>query len=109
MRPIRSALPPREWDVLDLPTSGASTPEISNELVVSLDTVHSHVEHILRKLGVHSREESVARERTSFAATSFSQRGSDAPQASRLAGQTKGPEMTRNGEKNPLARPECRS
>jgi DNA-binding NarL/FixJ family response regulator len=61
MRPVRSALTPREWEVLDLMTTGASTQEISNELVVSLETVQSHIKHILRKLGVHSRAEAIAR------------------------------------------------
>jgi DNA-binding CsgD family transcriptional regulator len=55
MRPVRSALTPREWEVLDLMTTGASTWQISDELVVSLDTVQSQVKDILRKLGVHSR------------------------------------------------------
>jgi two-component system, NarL family, response regulator LiaR len=61
MRPVRSALTPREWEVLDLLTTGASTQAISNELVVSLETVQSHIKHILRKLGVHSRAEAVTR------------------------------------------------
>jgi two-component system, NarL family, response regulator LiaR len=61
MRPVRSALTPREWEVLDLMALGASTQEISTELVVSLETVQSHIKHILRKLGVHSRAEAVAR------------------------------------------------
>ena len=61
MRPIRSALTPREWEVLDLMTIGSSTQEISKELVVSLETVQSHIKHILRKLGVHSRAEAIAR------------------------------------------------
>jgi two-component system, NarL family, response regulator LiaR len=61
MRPVRSALTPREWEVLDLMTIGASTQEISNELVISLETVQSHIKHILRKLGVHSRAEAIAR------------------------------------------------
>jgi DNA-binding NarL/FixJ family response regulator len=61
MRPVRSALTQREWEVLDLMTTGASTQQISNDLVVSLETVQSHVKHILRKLGVHSRAEAIAR------------------------------------------------
>jgi DNA-binding NarL/FixJ family response regulator len=61
MRPVRSALTPREWEVLDLMTIGASTQEISNELVISLETVQSHIKHILRKLGVHSRAEAIVR------------------------------------------------
>ena len=61
MRPIRSPLTPREWEVLDLMTIGASTQEISKELVVSLETVQSHIKHILRKFGVHSRAEAIAR------------------------------------------------
>jgi two-component system, NarL family, response regulator LiaR len=63
MRPVRSALTPREWEVLDLLTTGASTQQISSELVVSLETVQSHIKHILRKLGVHSRAEAIARAR----------------------------------------------
>jgi two-component system, NarL family, response regulator LiaR len=60
MRPVKSALTPREWEVLDLMTIGASTQEISSELVISLETVQSHIKHILRKLEVHSRAEAIA-------------------------------------------------
>jgi DNA-binding NarL/FixJ family response regulator len=59
MRPVRSTLTTREWDILDLLTTGASTAEIAQQLVLTRDTVRSHVNHILRKLGVHSRQEAV--------------------------------------------------
>jgi two-component system, NarL family, response regulator LiaR len=61
MRPVRSALTAREWEVLDLMTLGASNQQIANDLVVSLETVQSHIKHILRKLGVHSRADAIAR------------------------------------------------
>jgi two-component system, NarL family, response regulator LiaR len=60
MRPVKSALTAREWEVLDLMTAGATTQEISNELVIALETVQSHIKHILRKLAVHSRSEAIA-------------------------------------------------
>ncbi len=41
-------------------TTGASTRQISDELVLSLDPVQSQVKHILHKLGVHSPAEAVA-------------------------------------------------
>jgi DNA-binding NarL/FixJ family response regulator len=63
MRPVRSALTAREWEVLDLMVSGASTEQISKDLVVSLETVRSHIKHILQKLGVHTRAQAIARAR----------------------------------------------
>ena len=59
MRPVRSPLTTREWEVLDLLGEGAGTAEIARRLVVSPETVHSHVQHILRKLHAHSRKEAV--------------------------------------------------
>jgi DNA-binding NarL/FixJ family response regulator len=60
VRAVRSPLTPREWEVLDLLCARLGTEEIADQLVLSVETVRSHIKHILRKLGVGSREEAVA-------------------------------------------------
>jgi two-component system, NarL family, response regulator LiaR len=60
LRPVRSSLTSREWEVLDLLCQKQSTEDISGALVVSAETVRSHVKNILRKLGVSSRRDAVA-------------------------------------------------
>ncbi len=60
LRPVRSELTDREWEVLDLLTSGNGTEDIARTLVLSTETVRSHLKSVYRKLGVRSREEAVA-------------------------------------------------
>jgi two-component system, NarL family, response regulator LiaR len=60
LRPVKSPLTPREWEVIDLLDEGKTTDQIAETLVVSGETVRSHVKNILRKLEVGSREEAVA-------------------------------------------------
>jgi NarL family two-component system response regulator LiaR len=59
LRPVKSPLTSREWEVMDLLIDQRSTDEIADTLVVSNETVRSHVKSILRKLGVRSRAEAV--------------------------------------------------
>jgi NarL family two-component system response regulator LiaR len=61
MRPVKSALTDREWEVLDLLYEGCSTDDIARRLVLSTETVRSHIKHILQKLNASSRGEAVAK------------------------------------------------
>jgi DNA-binding NarL/FixJ family response regulator len=60
MRPIQSSLTSREWQVLDLLCERRNTEQIADALVLSQETVRTHVKSILRKLDVRSRAEAVA-------------------------------------------------
>jgi two-component system, NarL family, response regulator LiaR len=60
LRPVRSQLTDREWEVLDLLARGATTEEIARTLVLSTETVRSHLKNLYRKLGVRSRDEATA-------------------------------------------------
>jgi NarL family two-component system response regulator LiaR len=60
LRPVRSSLTAREWEVLDLLCDGHSTDQMANELFLSTETVRSHVKSIYRKLGVNSRDQAVS-------------------------------------------------
>jgi ATP/maltotriose-dependent transcriptional regulator MalT len=53
----------REQEVLGLLVAGHTNQEIAQELVVTVETVKSHVGHILGKLGVTNRTQAVARAR----------------------------------------------
>ncbi len=63
LRPVRSSLSSREWEVLDLLIAARGTREIALELDLAPETVRSHIKRILRKLGAHTRAEAVARAR----------------------------------------------
>jgi DNA-binding NarL/FixJ family response regulator len=58
--PAVSDLTKRELEVLHLLAEGLSQKEIAAELVISPKTVAAHVQHVLGKLGVHSRTQAVA-------------------------------------------------
>jgi len=60
MRPVKSPLTAREWEVVDLLYEGRTTDEIADLLVLSTETVRSHIKNLMRKLGVRSRAEAVA-------------------------------------------------
>jgi two-component system nitrate/nitrite response regulator NarL len=57
---IRARLTMREWEILSLLADGKRTSEIAADLVISLETVRSHIKSILRKLDVHTRAAAVA-------------------------------------------------
>jgi DNA-binding NarL/FixJ family response regulator len=58
---VRTArLTPREREVLALLAQGLDTAEISRALVISPETARTHIQHVICKLGVHSRLEAAA-------------------------------------------------
>jgi two-component system, NarL family, response regulator LiaR len=59
MRPVKSPLTAREWEVVDLLHQGKTTDQIADALVLSGETIRSHIKNLMRKLGAHSREEAV--------------------------------------------------
>jgi LuxR family transcriptional regulator, regulator of acetate metabolism len=59
--PLEDDLTRRELEVLSMLAEGETNARIAARLIVSEDTVKTHVKHILRKLGVHNRSQAVSR------------------------------------------------
>jgi NarL family two-component system response regulator LiaR len=59
IRPVRSTLTSREWEVLDLLCDGLDTAAIADSLVLSPETVNSHIKSVKRKLGARTRKDAV--------------------------------------------------
>ena len=58
---LNGLLTRRELEVVAMLAEGETNARIARRLVVSEDTVKTHVKHILRKLGVHNRSQAVSR------------------------------------------------
>ncbi|HWQ82912.1 MAG TPA: LuxR C-terminal-related transcriptional regulator, partial [Anaerolineales bacterium] len=61
--PYGESLSERELDVLRLIAQGYTNQEIAKQLVITVGTVKSHINHIFGKLDAHNRTEAVARAR----------------------------------------------
>jgi DNA-binding NarL/FixJ family response regulator len=59
-RGLGSDLGARELEVLRLMATGRSNKVLAQQLHLSLNTVRNHVQHVLEKLGAHSKLEAVA-------------------------------------------------
>jgi DNA-binding CsgD family transcriptional regulator len=57
---LAGALSERERQVFERLVLGASNAEIADELVITVETVKTHVKRILRKIGAINRSEAIA-------------------------------------------------
>jgi DNA-binding NarL/FixJ family response regulator len=60
LRPIKGPLTAREWEVIDLLEPDHTTEQVADTLVLSPETVRSHLKNIMRKLDVQSRADAIA-------------------------------------------------
>ncbi len=61
--PLTEPLTKRELEVLHLMGEGLTYNEIASQIMVSLNTVRTHVKNIYSKLLVHKRSQALARAR----------------------------------------------
>jgi LuxR family maltose regulon positive regulatory protein len=61
--PLAEPLTSRERDVLRLLASGLSGPEIASALVMTQNTVKTHLKNLYGKLGAHGRDQALRRAR----------------------------------------------
>ncbi len=59
--PIEHSLSERELDVLRLLAAGKTNREIANDLILSVSTVKTHVEHVIAKLDVADRTQAAVK------------------------------------------------
>jgi DNA-binding NarL/FixJ family response regulator len=45
----------REWEIVRRVSHGESTEQIAHALFISAATVHTHLDHIYKKLGLHGK------------------------------------------------------
>jgi NarL family two-component system response regulator LiaR len=60
LRPVRSVLTSREWEVIDLLAQGVDPAGVADELVLSHETISTHMKNLRRKLGARSTADAIA-------------------------------------------------
>ena len=61
--PLIEPLSERELDVLKYLPGNLTTPEIADQMMISINTVRTHIKNIYQKFGVHKRSQAVLRAR----------------------------------------------